>query len=98
MLEQQNALPAAERKRAVEQGDGQLGLGERHSQMRRHVVGSFVVMLVIVAFGRNASEKSFKVAVRGWRSVLLDQQGCRRVAAEEGDEPVGDAAVAQMCF
>ena len=60
--------------------------------MRRHVVGSFVVMFVTVAFRRDPRKISLEVTPCCGSGILLDDKRCRRVAAEKGQEAVADTS------
>lgn len=85
MLKQINALPGAERHPAVDHGNRQLDLSERRSQVRRHVVGAFVVVIVEARiFRRDSLEECFQIRTYFRRGVLLYQKRCRRVGTEYG--------------
>ena len=58
--------------------------------VRRHVVGAFVVVAIEGVLGRQAAEECFQIGANVWVGVLLDQQRCRRVAAPDGQQPDGD--------
>ena len=60
--------------------------------MGGHVVGTFIVMLVRPALGRDAGEIGFEVAPRRRSGIFLDQERCRRVAAENRQQTVANAA------
>jgi hypothetical protein len=85
MLKQINALPGSERHPAVDHGNRQLDLSERRSQVRRHVVGAFVVVIVEARiFRRDSLEECFQIRTYFRRRVLLYQKRCRRVGTEYG--------------
>jgi hypothetical protein len=63
VLEQKNALPGTECEPTALHGDRQLRLRQRTAEVRGHVVGSFVIMLVSRAFGRDPLEIAFEVAL-----------------------------------
>ena len=92
MLEQEDALPGAERQAAVAHRDGKLDLRQSGPQVRGHVVGSLVVMLVRSSLGRDASKIGLQVALDRGRSIFLDQQGRGCVAAEKREEAVANAS------
>ena len=74
VLEQVDALPGAEHGPAIGDRDRQAGRGQRRTKMGGHVVGAFVVMLVPIAFWRDAGEVALDVAARSGGGILLDQQ------------------------
>ncbi len=64
--------------------------------MGGHVVRALVVVGVERrVLGRGLGRPAFEVAPRGRRRILLDQQRCRRVAAEQGQETGSDRLVAE---
>src|SRR5690348_2819918 len=91
MLEQEDALPGAEYRLAVLDGNGQLARGEGGAEMRRHVVGTFLVMFIAGAFGGDALEIGFEVPARGRCSILLDDERRGGMAAKKGRQPLVDA-------
>src|SRR6476661_1275331 len=92
MLEQEDSLPRPERQAPILDWYRQLGLCQRRAQMRRHVVGAFLVMLVRAAFRRQSREIGFQVAPGRGRGILLDDQRSRCVLAEEGEEAVANGS------
>src|SRR4051812_11468558 len=82
MFEKENALPGTEGKLSVSDRNSQLRLRQGRSQMGRHVVGSFLSMLVWSVLGRDSGEIGFEVAPRGGGCIFLDHQRSRGVAAE----------------
>ena len=58
--------------------------------VRRHVVGAFVVVAIEGVLGRQAAEECFQIGANVWVGVVLDQQRCRRVAAPDGQQPGRD--------
>jgi hypothetical protein len=88
MLEQIDTLPGAERRLAIDDRDGQLHLRQRRAQMRRHVIGPFVVVCIARGiFGRELLEKGLQIGPHLPGRVLLDQQRRRGVPAEYGEQP-----------
>lgn len=86
MFEQENALPCAKGKLAANNGKRKARLGESRADVSRHVVRPFVVMFVSRALRSNPLEIGLDVAAGGRRSILLDQQRRRGVAAEDGEQ------------
>ena len=48
------------------------------------VVGAFIIVFVVCIFRHKPFEKSFKIAPRGWRSILHDDQAATCVTDEYG--------------
>src|SRR4051812_47864021 len=93
MLEQINALPGAKREAAIDQRDSQRNLCQRGLEMGGHIVRPFVVMRVEASVLRgDAGEESDDIVLYFGRGIFLDQERCRGVAAEEGEEPFGHAS------
>jgi hypothetical protein len=91
MLEQVNALPGAERRLAVHDRNRQLNLRQRRAQMRRHVVGAFVIVLITsLLFRRQLLEECFQIGAHFPGRILLNEQRRRGVLAENGEQPSGD--------
>ena len=96
MFEQINTLPGSERRPAVDHGNRHLDLSERRSQMRGHIVGAFVVVVVEVRVLRcDSLEECFQIRTYFRRGVLLDQQRRRCVGTEDRHQPVGNGLIAQ---
>jgi hypothetical protein len=53
------------------------------SKMSRHVIRTFVVVLVVRAFWRKLSHPAIEVSQNCWICVFLDHQTCRRVLQKE---------------
>src|SRR4051794_39934251 len=87
VFEQENALPGPKHRTTALHGDGQMGLRQRATQVSGHIVRPFLVMIVSPAFRSETIEIGFEVASGIGRGILLDQQRCRSVAAEQGKEP-----------
>jgi membrane protein len=60
---------------------------ERATDVRRHVVGPFVVVLPAPLFGHELAEVTFEITQYRGIGVLLDEQTCRGVANEHGEKP-----------
>src|SRR5271166_3870148 len=87
MLEEINPLPRSERETAVDQRDRQVGRRQRRPDVRRHIIGAFIVMGVAMrVLRRDAFEKRLEIRADLRRGVLLDEKGGRRVPAEQGDQ------------
>jgi len=64
--------------------DRQLRLRQGRPQMRRHVVGSLVIVRVERRIlGRDAREVGLEIVPRSASGIFLDQQGSGSVAAED---------------
>ena len=84
MFEQIYALPRAKHELPIHHRHIELHLRERGLEMRRHVVGAFVVVVVEpLALGGQFIEEMLEIAAHGRRGVLLDQQRGRGVTAEQ---------------
>src|SRR5688500_13883243 len=84
MLEKIDALPGAEHELPVHDRNAQVHLGQGRLQMRRHVVGTFVVVLIESrTLRRELIEELLQVATHGRRRVLLDDEGRGSVPAEQ---------------
>ena len=92
VLPQVDALPDAERERAVSHGNHQARGGEDRAHVRRHVVGSFVgVVEEAVAVGDEARHERLEVAAHRRVGVLAQDQRGAGVVAVDVAEPGGDA-------
>ena len=97
MFPEVDSLPDAEVATTVANGDGDRVLGEDRPEMRRHVVGAFVVVAENrVAVGDESREESFEVAADFGRGVFAeDQRGAgvmdENVAQAARDARIGDA-------
>src|SRR5687767_7222558 len=81
VLPQVDALPGAERKPAARNWNGKRTAGQCGLDMRRHVVGTFGVVLVErIAFGDKALQPALEVALRRRVGVFLDDEARRGVA------------------
>ena len=68
--------------------DCRLHLGHRASEMRRHIIGAFVVVAVTRrVFRGEPGEKRRKVVLHLRRVVLLDQQRGRGMRDEDRQQP-----------
>ena len=83
MLEEEDPLPRPQGEAPVADRDRQMRLRERCAKVSRHVVRPFIVMLVRSPFGRHAGEIGLDVPPRGRCGILLNQQRCGSVAAED---------------
>lgn len=96
MFEQINTLPGSERRPAVDHGYRQLNLSERSSQVRRHIVGAFVVVVVeIRVFRGDSLEECFQIRTYFRRGVLLYEKRRRCVGTKDRHQPVGNGLIAQ---
>lgn len=85
MFEQENSLPGAECHVAVNDWNRLARSGQNHSDVGRHVIRSFIVMLVIGVFGHEFLEKSLKITTCGRCCVFHDHQAATRVLDEDRD-------------
>src|SRR5215213_10018850 len=92
MLEEIDALPGPERHAPVRDRDGELRLTQCRAKVCRHVVGTLVIMFVVAAFRRELREIGFDIAASRRGGILLDHERSRRMAAEDGEETLADAA------
>src|SRR6516165_3786710 len=91
MLQEKNALPDAELDAPVGNRDRQLGLGQGTLDVRRHVVGPFVVVAIEGDILRyEPPQKCLEIAQHLRRRVLLDQQRSRGVRDVDGKEAERD--------
>jgi hypothetical protein len=96
VLKQIYTLPGSERHSAVDHGDRQLDLRERRSQVRRHIVGAFVVVIVEARVLRcDSLEECFQVRTYFRRGVLLDEKGSRCVGTEYRHQSVTNGLISQ---
>lgn len=86
VFEEVDALPGSEGEFAADEGDRKLDLGERCFEVGRHVVRTFGVVPVGAGLGREAIEEGLEVCAHGGIGVLLNEEGCGGVAAEDGEE------------
>jgi hypothetical protein len=93
VLEEVDALPGAEDQAAVEDGDGELDLGEGGFEVGGHVVEAFVVVNVGTVVGGDVVEVGEDVALYGGVGVLLDEERGGGVAAEDGEQAGVDVLV-----
>jgi hypothetical protein len=87
MLEEIDALPRAERELASDERNAELHLRQSRSDVGGHVVRAFVIMGVGVRIlRRDPGEISFEVAPDLLRGILLNEERCGGVAAEQGEK------------
>lgn len=95
MLEEIYSLPGPKHQPSRDNGNGELRLRERGSDMRRHVVGAFAAMDVTrTILGRDLFEKSFKICPDVGVGVFLNEQRCGGVTAENRQKTGGDVLAA----
>lgn len=90
MFEQVDALPGPQHQASTPHRDRQVGLRQRTPEMSGHVVQPLIVMFIGGGFGCQPREIPLQVAPRRGGGILLNQQGSRRVTAEDGQETVGN--------
>ena len=92
MFPEVDSLPDAEVAATVANGDGDRVLGQDRPDMRRHVVGAFVVVAENrVAVGDESSEEPFEVATDFRRGVLAEDQRGACVMKENVAQAARDA-------
>gem|GEM_PF-5691583 len=93
MLDQVDALPRAQSHAAADHRNREVHARQHGLEVGGHVVRPFVVVGIARPFGRDAVEPVQQVAAYFPRRILLNQQGGRGVAAEQGKKPLGEADV-----
>jgi len=92
VLEQKNSLPGSERHAPRVHRNGYLHPGERSPQVGRHVVRSFVIVLVPARIFRGQhGEVALEILAHRAGSVLLDEERRGGVPAKEREQPGRDA-------
>ncbi len=87
MLEHVKPLIGAEHHSPAAYGDGELGLGERTLDVRRHVVRTFCSVAVEVQFLRNEFlEEGLKIALHVLVEIFLDEERGGGVPNEYGQK------------
>jgi hypothetical protein len=74
MFEKEDALPSSKQRSSKANRDRKLSLGECGLEMRGHVVGTFVVMLVGEVLGSEPVEEVLEVSSSSGRRIFLDQE------------------------
>lgn len=93
MLEYVDALPGTECRHAVDDRNRQLGLRQRRTHVRRHVISPLErVFVKRVAFRHEPCEKSFEIALHARIVVFLDQQAGGGMADVEREQSLAYAA------
>ena len=89
MFPQVDALPRAKREPPAEDRNGQAGLGQRRSHVRRHVIWAFRRMGPQgIAFGDQSTKERLEITADIRVGVLLDHQTCGRVLDEQGAQAI----------
>ena len=92
VLEQVDALPAAEIRPAGVDRDREMGRGQGGADVRRHVVRAFLgVPVVAQVLRHDAPEELVEIVQHVRIGVLLDQERCRGVVQVEGQQALRDA-------
>jgi hypothetical protein len=94
MLEHINPLPGAQRQPALVQRNADRGLGQRRTDMRRHVVGPLGGVAEARPAGRQPMKEIAQVLLHIGIGIFLDQQRGRSVADETGEQSVFDLRAA----
>ena len=96
VFEKKNSLPGAELHFAVDDRYRFARARKRHPDVRRHVVGTFVVVLEVSIFRHQLIEKLFQIAPRGRRSVFHCSQTATGVLHKNGNGPVAHATLVDL--
>lgn len=93
MLKEKQSLPSAECEAAVDDGDHFRGPRERHAQMARHIICSFIgVDEVGRVFRHEMIKEAVQVCARRGICVLKDHQAGARVLNKHRGRAGTDAA------
>jgi len=85
MLKQKDSLPGPELHPRIDDRYHLARSRQNHPDMRRHVVGSFSVVLEVRRiFGHEPVEEFFEIAARGWIRVLHDDEAATGMLHENG--------------
>lgn len=93
MLPQIDALPCAEGESSIANRNGLGCFGERATNVRRHVVRAFVIVLPASRFGHDVRHPVLQVSKHRRIRIFLDNQACRGVLNEHETQPGGDTAL-----
>ena len=91
VFEEKNSLPGAELHFAVDDRNCFTRARERHADVRRHIVGTFVVVLEVLIFRNQLIEKFFQIASRRRRSVFHRGQTATGVLHKNGNGSIAHA-------
>jgi hypothetical protein len=93
VFEKKNSLPGAELHLSIDDRDYFARARKDHSNMRRHIVPAFIVVLEIRRIFRHETiEKFLEVAARFRRGIFHDDETATRVAREDDGRSVFDPA------
>ena len=96
VFEEKNSLPRAELHPAIDNRDCFARAREHHPNMRRAVVGTFVVMFVVPAFRHQFFHKPLQVASRRRCGVLHQREAATGMLDENRDRPVAHTALVDL--
>ncbi len=93
MFEKKNSLPGAEQHLSIDDWDDFARARENHSNMGRHIVAPFIVVLKIRRiFRHEAIEESLEIAARFRRGIFHDNKTATGVTRKNGRGAVLDSA------
>jgi hypothetical protein len=94
MFEEENSLPCPELHSRVDDRDHFTRPRQYHSDVRGHVIVTFIIVLKIGRFLRDeVIEKRFQIATRIGRGIFHDDQTATGMAHENRRDPVFDLAL-----
>jgi len=96
VFEKKNALPGAQLHFAADNRHGFARAGEDHSNVCRHVVWPFVIVLVIGIFGHKLFKKPFDVTARRRSRVFHHGQAATGVLNKNRDRSVAHARLVDL--
>ena|ERR1700730_1120411 len=98
MLEQKNSLPSAELHPPIDNRHSFACAGERHADVRWHVIGTFVVMLEVLILRDEFVEESFQVAACRGRGVLHRNQTATGVLHKNSNNTFAHFALVDLAL
>lgn len=85
VFKKENSLPGSQLHFPIDDRDGLTRARERHADVRRHVVGPFVVVLEVIGIFRDKFvEELFQITARGRCCVFHCDQTATRVLNKNG--------------
>jgi len=96
VFEKKYSLPGTELHFAVDDRNCFARARERHADVRRHVVGTFVVVLEVLIFRHELVEELFQIASRRRRGVFHRSQTATGVLHKNGDGSIAHAALVDL--
>ena len=96
VFEKKYSLPGAELHLSLDDRNCFARARERHADVRRHVVGTLVVVLEVLIFRHQLVEELFQIAPRRRRSVFHRGQTATGVLHKNGNGSIAHAALADL--